>query len=155
MPFRSEDWSRLKSIATGNPDESKIGAFGCGFYSLFSVTESPLVESPGRWMSFYWKDGKDQVRTSVLLKKGRVIADRLLVLAVCALGTSIYRSSNIWIDVLQALDVFHDDTPIPRNPPFAAARAREIPRLKSDVPQLGTKGELSTFSLQLDSKVDI
>jgi hypothetical protein len=28
MPFRPEDWARLKSIASGNPDESKVGAFG-------------------------------------------------------------------------------------------------------------------------------
>tara|TARA_B110001450_G_C17588411_1_gene467899 strand:- start:518 stop:778 length:261 start_codon:yes stop_codon:yes gene_type:complete len=28
--FRKEDWSRLKKIAEGNPDESKIGAFGVG-----------------------------------------------------------------------------------------------------------------------------
>ena len=28
MPFRKQDWSRLKKIAEGNPDESKVGAFG-------------------------------------------------------------------------------------------------------------------------------
>ena len=28
MPFRPEDWARLKSIASVNPDESKVGAFG-------------------------------------------------------------------------------------------------------------------------------
>lgn len=37
IPFRPEDWSRLKKIAEGNPDESKIGAFGVGFYSLWSI----------------------------------------------------------------------------------------------------------------------
>lgn len=25
--FRDQDWTRLKTIASGNPDESKIGAF--------------------------------------------------------------------------------------------------------------------------------
>jgi hypothetical protein len=30
--FREEDWQRLKRIAEGNPDETKIGAFGVGFY---------------------------------------------------------------------------------------------------------------------------
>ena len=80
--FRDEDWNRLKKIgsfnffvvvsfpvdfypAEGNPDEEKIGAFGVGaftsyslhflavlasnpgFYSLFSVTEEPFVTSGG------------------------------------------------------------------------------------------------------------
>ncbi|KAF9529296.1 hypothetical protein CPB83DRAFT_906254 [Crepidotus variabilis] len=59
--FRDEDWSRLKKIAEGNPDEEKIGAFGVGFYSLFSVTEEPFVSSGDQWMGFYWKDKKDQL----------------------------------------------------------------------------------------------
>ncbi|KIM45164.1 hypothetical protein M413DRAFT_428973 [Hebeloma cylindrosporum] len=61
MEFRDEDWNRLKKIAEGNPDEEKIGAFGVGFYSLFSVTEEPFVTSGGQWMGFYWKDKKDQL----------------------------------------------------------------------------------------------
>ncbi|KAI9511382.1 hypothetical protein F5148DRAFT_1172037 [Russula earlei] len=61
MTFRNEDWNRLKKIAEGNPDEEKIGAFGVGFYSLFSVTEEPWVTSGGQWMNFYWKDKKDQL----------------------------------------------------------------------------------------------
>src|SRR5579871_5986606 len=28
LPFGANDWSRLKRIAEGNPDETKIGAFG-------------------------------------------------------------------------------------------------------------------------------
>ncbi|KAN0125288.1 Protein of unknown function (DUF3684) domain containing protein [Lactarius tabidus] len=61
IKFRDEDWNRLKKIAEGNPDEEKIGAFGVGFYSLFSVTEEPWVTSGGQWMNFYWKDKKDQL----------------------------------------------------------------------------------------------
>ncbi|KAJ6593724.1 hypothetical protein B0H19DRAFT_1091788 [Mycena capillaripes] len=61
MAFRTEDWARLKKIAEGNPDEDKIGAFGVGFYSLFSVTDDPLVKSGAEWMGFYWKDNKDQL----------------------------------------------------------------------------------------------
>ncbi|KAF8497460.1 hypothetical protein F5888DRAFT_1613660, partial [Russula emetica] len=61
IPFREEDWNRLKKIADGNPDEEKIGAFGVGFYSLFSITEEPWVTSGDKWMNFYWKDKKDQL----------------------------------------------------------------------------------------------
>lgn len=61
VPFRPQDWNRLRKIAEGNPDDDKIGAFGVGFYALFSITESPMVESGDRFMGFYWKDGKDQL----------------------------------------------------------------------------------------------
>ncbi|KAK4683793.1 hypothetical protein P7C73_g6435, partial [Tremellales sp. Uapishka_1] len=61
VPFRQQDWHRLKKIAEGNPDEEKIGAFGVGFYSLWSVCDDPFVESGDKWMGFYWKDGKDQL----------------------------------------------------------------------------------------------
>ncbi|CAE6384073.1 unnamed protein product [Rhizoctonia solani] len=61
MPFRNEDWNRLKKIAEGNPDEQKIGAFGVGFYSLFSVTEEPFVKSGTEWMGFHWRNGGDQL----------------------------------------------------------------------------------------------
>ncbi|KAF9371790.1 hypothetical protein CPB97_001717, partial [Podila verticillata] len=56
MDFRAEDWNRLKKIAEGNPDESKIGAFGVGFYSLFSICEEPFVSSGKECMAFYWRN---------------------------------------------------------------------------------------------------
>ncbi|KAG8731231.1 hypothetical protein FRC11_004681, partial [Ceratobasidium sp. 423] len=37
MPFRNEDWNRLKKIAEGNPDEQKIGAFGVALYMKATV----------------------------------------------------------------------------------------------------------------------
>ncbi|KAG8215924.1 hypothetical protein J3R82DRAFT_7898 [Butyriboletus roseoflavus] len=72
ITFRDEDWTRLRKIAEGNPDEEKIGAFGVGFYSLFSATENPFVSSGGHGMQFYWKDNKDQlnVRRGDLPSKG-------------------------------------------------------------------------------------
>jgi HSP90 family molecular chaperone len=58
-PFRDEDWMRLKRIAEGNPDEEKIGAFGVGFYSVFSVCDDPFVSSGNQCMAFFWE--KDQL----------------------------------------------------------------------------------------------
>ncbi|CAD6501701.1 BgTH12-01951 [Blumeria graminis f. sp. triticale] len=53
--FGENDWSRLKRIAEGNPDETKIGAFGVGFYSVFADCEDPFVSSGDQAMAFYWK----------------------------------------------------------------------------------------------------
>lgn len=55
QPFASTDWARLKRIAEGNPDETKIGAFGVGFYSVFADCEDPFVSSGDQAMAFYWK----------------------------------------------------------------------------------------------------
>ncbi|KAI7092157.1 hypothetical protein KC356_g351 [Hortaea werneckii] len=41
--FGENDWQRLKRIAEGNPDETKIGAFGVGFYSVFADCETPFT----------------------------------------------------------------------------------------------------------------
>ncbi|KAL8922570.1 MAG: hypothetical protein Q9208_005073 [Pyrenodesmia sp. 3 TL-2023] len=55
MRFRREDWARVKEIASGNPDETKIGAFGVGFYSVFDVTKNPFISSGYEALEFYWK----------------------------------------------------------------------------------------------------
>lgn len=55
LPFSEKDWARLKRIADGNPDETKIGAFGVGFYSVFDDCEEPFVSSGSQAMAFYWK----------------------------------------------------------------------------------------------------
>ncbi|ETS61627.1 hypothetical protein PaG_04119 [Moesziomyces aphidis] len=54
-PFGNDDWSRLRRIAEGNPDPDRIGAFGVGFYSLFSICEEPIVSSADELMGFFWK----------------------------------------------------------------------------------------------------
>jgi len=43
--FRDEDWRRLKTIADGQPNVESIGAFGVGFYSIWSLSDQPLVVS--------------------------------------------------------------------------------------------------------------
>ena len=55
MPFRKEDWARLSKIAEGNPDPSKVGAFGVGAYTMFSVAEQPMVISSDKMLKFVWK----------------------------------------------------------------------------------------------------
>lgn len=55
LPFRYQDWSRLRKIAEGNPDVSKVGAFGVGAYTMFSICEEPLVLSGGKALAFAWK----------------------------------------------------------------------------------------------------
>lgn len=67
--FEDQDWGRLKEIAKGNPNESKIGAFGVGFYSVFELTDEPLVHSGSNIMSFAYEGDqliykKQQVDTS-------------------------------------------------------------------------------------------
>lgn len=62
-PFSDDDWSRLRRIAEGNPDPDKVGAFGVGFYSLFSICEEPVVASGAGLMGFFWKNGGDSLFT--------------------------------------------------------------------------------------------
>ncbi|KAG1718293.1 hypothetical protein EDB19DRAFT_952071 [Suillus lakei] len=59
--FQEKDWERLTKIADGNPDEQTIGGFGAGFYSVFGVTDSPLVWSGCKSLSIFF-DG-DQLYT--------------------------------------------------------------------------------------------
>ncbi|KAG1813853.1 uncharacterized protein BJ212DRAFT_1364045 [Suillus subaureus] len=58
--FQPDDWKRLTKIAEGNPDERKIGAFGVGFFSVFSVTDKPIVKSNGKMVSIYY-GARDQL----------------------------------------------------------------------------------------------
>ncbi|CAG8599070.1 18033_t:CDS:2, partial [Acaulospora morrowiae] len=68
--FRPEDWNRLKKIAAGNPDVQKIGAFGVGFYSLFSICDEPFVSSGDYAMNFYWKGNQLFTKKSSITQKG-------------------------------------------------------------------------------------
>ncbi|KAI8324847.1 hypothetical protein GQ54DRAFT_295847 [Martensiomyces pterosporus] len=72
--FSTADWNRLRSIASGNPDENKIGFFGVGFYSLFSVCEEPFVISGDDCMAFYWRG--DQLYTKKTQMENRPPEER-------------------------------------------------------------------------------
>lgn len=54
--FTAADWQRLAEIASGNPSEEAVGAFGVGFYSVFSFTDCPVVKSGAKHMLFTWRD---------------------------------------------------------------------------------------------------
>ena len=55
LPFRKQDWSRLRKIAEGNPNPQKVGAFGVGAYTMFSIAEEPMVVSGSSALKFVWK----------------------------------------------------------------------------------------------------
>ena len=46
---------RLQEIAYGNPDVAKVGAFGIGMCTMFSIYKEPLVVSGGQSLLFLWK----------------------------------------------------------------------------------------------------
>ena len=73
LKFRPQDWSRLKKIAEGNPDESKIGAFGVGAYTMFSICEEPMVLSGTQALAFFWKG--DALWTKTITNSHRPKAD--------------------------------------------------------------------------------
>ncbi|KOS19622.1 Sacsin [Escovopsis weberi] len=79
QPFTKTDWGRLKRIAEGNPDETKIGAFGVGFYSVFADCEEPFVSSGSEAMAFYWKGN------SLFTKKSTLPADQSSLLTAFVL----------------------------------------------------------------------
>ena len=76
--FKDTDWARLKKIAEGNPDETKIGAFGVGFYSVFADCEEPFVLSGKQALAFYWR--KDALFTKRLALSDRENANTTFTL---------------------------------------------------------------------------
>ena len=54
--FSPEAWERLVTIASGNPDPNKVGGFGVGFYSVFGVTDNPIVKSRTAELHFRWEN---------------------------------------------------------------------------------------------------
>ncbi|KAK7739828.1 hypothetical protein SLS62_011197 [Diatrype stigma] len=80
QPFTKTDWGRLKRIAEGNPDETKIGAFGVGFYSVFADCEEPFVSSGPEAMAFYWKGNALFTRKLQLPEDQRNNSDTAFVL---------------------------------------------------------------------------
>jgi HSP90 family molecular chaperone len=98
VPFRDEDWKRLKRIAEGNPDEEKIGAFGVGFYSVFSICENPFVSSGNQCMAFFWERDQLFVRRRALPKDDKMTTFMLNMRSPTEIPNLVclrFRKSNI------------------------------------------------------------
>lgn len=111
-------------IAEGNPDPDRIGAFGVGFYSLFSIAEEPIVSSGDELMGFFWKDdalftrratspskdvstnGKPWTTFHMALREPAPFPDSLLDLSRF-LATSLTFTANV-----RQLSLFFDDKPL-------------------------------------------
>lgn len=73
--FREEDWRRLKTVADGQPSVESIGAFGVGFYSIWSLSDEPLVVSGDQMMLFFWKGQQLAVKRAQNPDKNGTLAD--------------------------------------------------------------------------------
>ncbi|RFU32230.1 hypothetical protein B7463_g4136, partial [Scytalidium lignicola] len=116
LAFGANDWSRLKRIAEGNPDETKIGAFGVGFYSVFADCEEPFVSSGNEAMAFYWKgnslftrrlqlpSGEGNPNTSFVLDYRNNTTPIPNLLSICQ-----FLSTSLTFVALQKLELWVDD----------------------------------------------
>lgn len=116
QPFTKTDWGRLKRIAEGNPDETKIGAFGVGFYSVFADCEEPFVSSGNEAMAFYWK-GNALFTRKLQLPEGQGNGDTTFVLDYRNTTTPIpnllsvgqFLATSLTFVALQAIEFWIDD----------------------------------------------
>ncbi|KAL9624758.1 MAG: hypothetical protein Q9160_001112 [Pyrenula sp. 1 TL-2023] len=161
-PFNSNDWSRLKRIAEGNPDETKIGAFGVGFYSVFSDCEEPFVSSGDQAMAFYWKGnslftrrlsldkGDSSPDTTFLLNYRSITSPVPNLLPLCQfLSTSLtfvgLEKIDLWLDEWNVLSLSRKAAPamemsIPRDiEPKTSGGLMKIVNLERGVAQIDGK----------------
>lgn len=116
QPFGENDWTRLKRIAEGNPDETKIGAFGVGFYSVFADCEDPFVSSANQAMAFYWK-GNSLFTRRLQLPEGKGSKDTNFVLDYRNKDTPVpslsslaqFLATSLTFVALQNIELYLDD----------------------------------------------
>ena len=114
--FGAHDWSRLKRIAEGNPDETKIGAFGVGFYSVFADCEEPFVSSGREAMAFYWK-GNSLFTRRLQLSESQSSNETIFVLDYRNTSSSVpgllslcqFLASSLTFVGLQCIELWLDD----------------------------------------------
>lgn len=117
--FGVNDWSRLKRIAESNPDETKIGAFGVGFYSVFADCEEPFVSSGDQAMAFYWKGNslftrKAQLPPEQTSKETSFVLDYRNTTTPMPnlLSISQFLATSLTFVALQRLELWVDDSKI-------------------------------------------
>ncbi|KAK4148198.1 heat shock cognate 90 kDa protein [Dichotomopilus funicola] len=136
MPFTKTDWGRLKKIAEGNPDETKIGAFGVGFYSVFADCEEPFVSSGQEAMAFYWKANALFTR-KVTLPAGQGSPDTSFVLDYRStttplpnlLSVSQFLATSLTFVALQNIEFWIDDWKV------LSLQKKASPALAIDIPR--------------------
>ncbi|KAK4044806.1 hypothetical protein C8A01DRAFT_11884 [Parachaetomium inaequale] len=136
QPFTTTDWRRLKKIAEGNPDETKIGAFGVGFYSVFADCEEPFVSSGDEAMAFYWK-GNALFTRKVTLPAGQGSPDTSFVLDYRStttplpnlLSVSQFLATSLTFVALQNIEFWIDDWKV------LALQKKSSPSSNLDIPR--------------------
>ncbi|KAL2144285.1 hypothetical protein VTI28DRAFT_9273 [Corynascus sepedonium] len=136
QPFSQTDWKRLKKIAEGNPDETKIGAFGVGFYSVFADCEEPFVSSGNEAMVFYWK-GNALFTRKVTLSPGEGSPDTAFVLDYRntttplpnLLSVSQFLATSLTFVALQNIEFWIDDWKL------LALQKKSAPSLSMTIPR--------------------
>jgi hypothetical protein len=136
QPFTKTDWGRLKRIAEGNPDETKIGAFGVGFYSVFADCEEPFVSSGNEAMAFYWK-GNALFTRKLQLPDGQGNGDTTFVLDYRNTTTPIpnllsvgqFLATSLTFVALQSIEFWIDDYKV------LALRKKSSPSVEVAIPR--------------------
>jgi hypothetical protein len=54
--FQAVDWQRVASIAEGNTNVESVGQFGVGFFSVFALSDEPIIVSGKEYMVFIWQN---------------------------------------------------------------------------------------------------
>ena len=73
--FTEADWQRIRRIASGNTDEKSIGMFGVGFFTVFALTEAPVIVSGGSRMRFFWEGGEHDHSPDKSSMSGKLITE--------------------------------------------------------------------------------
>lgn len=155
-------------IAEGNPDPDRIGAFGVGFYSLFSVCEEPIVMSGDELMGFFWKgdalftrrapapamersaSGAPWTSFLMALREPTPFPETPLALSQF-LATSLTFTSHV-----QSVALYLDDTLVCHlqktvGAPAAIAPSRHLSPRSPE--RLLTAHDMSTTAVQIDARV--